>query len=85
MPPFASQLSFLDPQLTSNGKPYAPLRVNEVIRQCYAISKHCNTSYLDVLEISPRERETLLSLIEDELKKKHEALEKISKSKKKGR
>ena len=69
VPPFASRKSFLDPLLTSDGKPYAKEGLNSLIRDCYLISKNCYTSYKDVLDITPRERNALLSLIAEDIKK----------------
>ena len=78
MPPFDSRRSFLDPLLTSDGKPFAPVRIDRIITECYIISKRCHTSYVDVLEISPKERETLLNIIKMEMDKEKEDLEKAA-------
>lgn len=81
VPPFAPHRSFLDPLLTSDGKPYASERFNEIVKQCYLISKNCNTSYTDILSITPREREMLIDIVSAELKKQHDALKKLKKQK----
>ena len=60
-------MSFLDPQLTSDGKLYAPLRFEQIIEERYQISKHINTSYKDLGEITPTERKYLLEFIKRDL------------------
>ena len=72
MPPFASHRSFLDPVLSSSGKPFAIEGMNDLVRDCYLVSKHCHTSYADVLELTPRERYMLLTLIAEDIQKKNE-------------
>lgn len=72
---FAQTVSFLDPLLTSDGKPYGPHRFYEIVKERYLISKHCNTSYKDLDNVSPTERTYLLELIYDELQKEHRAYE----------
>ena len=67
----------MDPLLTSQGELYGPKRVNDIIRECYIISKNCHTSYTDVLDITPMERETLLNIIGDELANQKKAIDKI--------
>jgi hypothetical protein len=71
----------LDPQSTSNGEPYAPLRFKEIVRERYLISKHCNTSYKDLDNISPAERSMLLEFIYEELKKQQDAIEEAKRKK----
>ena len=69
--------------MTSDGKPYAPERVNEIIRQAYLISRQIHTSYNDVLDVSPMEREKLLDIVTEELNKQKDALEAAKRNKKK--
>lgn len=76
MPPFASHLNFLDPQKTEDGKPYAPLRYEELVKECYLISKNLNTSYIDVLKITPVERKYLIKFLIQEAKHNQEMIEK---------
>lgn len=79
-------MSFFDQQLTNDGKPYAPIRFKQIVREAYLISKNLNTSYSDVLNMTPLERNYLLQfLVEDaqafnkeleESKKRQEAIRK---------
>ena len=78
-PPFASLPSFLDPPLTSDGKVYAHERVNEIIRQCYLITRFCHTPYSDVMDMSPMERETILNIIREDKEKELKANQEIAK------
>lgn len=65
----------MDPIFTSDGKPYAPQRFKEIVRERYLITKYCNTSYKDIDDITPLEREYLLEFIYDELQKEQKAYE----------
>lgn len=78
---FASHLNFLDPQFNKDGEPYGPWRYKQIVRECYLITKNMNTSYIDILKISPREREYLLQFLTEEFEKNKEAMEKASKKK----
>ena len=68
-------MNFLDPQLTSDGKPYGLVRYKEIVRERYLISKNCNTSYTDLGEITPLERKYLIEFITDELQKQKDKIE----------
>ena len=76
-------MSFLDPVLTSDGKPYAPHRFRDIVKERYLISKYCNTSYKDLDKVSPTERAYLLEFIYEELQKEQEAYEEAIRNKKK--
>ena len=69
-PRFATQVNFLDPKWTrdddGNKIPYGPSRLKELIRQNYMISKNCNSSYNDVLQMTPTERDYLIGFIIEE-------------------
>lgn len=69
-------MSFLDPQLTKDGKPWGPKRYKEIVKERYMISKNLNTSYNDVGNITPLEREYLLSFIDEDLKRTKDILDK---------
>ena len=64
--PFESLESSEHQQLTKDGQPYAPIRYKEIVRECYVISRNINTSYTDLLDITPSEREYLLEFIKEE-------------------
>ena len=69
-PRFATQVNFLDPKWTrdedGNKIPYSHTRLKELIKQNYMISKNCNTSYNDVLQLTPLERDYLIGFIIEE-------------------
>lgn len=69
--------SFLDPQKTNDGKPYGPKRYKQIVKECYLIAKNCNTSYTDLLDISPTEKNLLLDLILEENRRSEEEMEKL--------
>ena len=75
-------MNFLDPQLTSDGQPYAPHKLKDIIKQRYYISKYTNTSYSDVGKLTIIERDNLLQLIHNDLKVQHDAIEQARKLKK---
>lgn len=67
--------------MTSDGKPYAPHRFKEIVKERYIISKRCNTSYTDLDKISPTERGYLLEFIYEELQKEQQAFEEAQRKK----
>ena len=76
MPPFSTQVNFLDQLYNEDGSPYGPARYKELVRINYAISKNCNTSYVDVLQLTPRERDYLWEFIVEEADKAKELIDK---------
>ena len=62
--------------MTSDGKPYGPERYKTIVKEKYYISKNINTSYKDIGDITPTEREYLLQFIEDDLKRTKETIDK---------
>lgn len=69
-------MSFLDPQLTKDGKPWGPERYKAIVKERYLISKNLNTSYKDIGDITPLEREYLLQFIDEDLKRTKDMLDK---------
>ena len=69
-------MNFLDPALDSEGNPYGPTRYRQIVKERFLISKHCNTSYNDVGEMTPTERIYLLQLISEDLERAKELSEK---------
>lgn len=63
--------------MTEDGKPYGPFRYKEIVKERYIISKRCNTSYTDVGDMTPREKNYLLEFIADEIQKEEEAKQKL--------
>lgn len=61
--------------MTSDGKPYGPIRYQQIVKECYIVSKNSNTSYNDVLQMTPTEREAILSYISEEFKKTQDMIE----------
>lgn len=78
-PTFVSIKSFLDPQLTKDGKPYGPFRYKQIIREAYLITKNTNTSYMDVMDMPPQEREYMLGFLDEEARKMQELRDKAVK------
>lgn len=72
---YPSQGSFLDPQLTKDGKPYGPWRYKEIVKERYLISKNINTSYNEIGKITPVERKYLIEFLAEEIKKSKELAE----------
>lgn len=57
--------------------PYGAFRFNQIIEECFYISKFINTSYLDLMEISVKEKNTMIEIINEENRKNQEEIEKI--------
>lgn len=80
MPPFASQGNFLDPRLTSDGKPYGPFRLKQITQERYEISKRIHTSYVDLGKITPIERQYLMQFIHEDMEHDSKVADKIKQS-----
>ena len=74
--PFASQVNFLDPSLTADGKPYGPEKFKKIVEERYVISKWLHTSYLDVGKITPTEKDILIKLINEDRERREKNLNK---------
>jgi len=57
--------------------PYGPWRYKRIVEECYFISHQINTSYTDLLKITPRERSYMLEFLNEELRKQKESLDKL--------
>lgn len=66
----------------SDGRPYGPERFKNIVKERYLISKFTNTSYNDVGDITPLEREYILGFIAEEKKKEEELIKEKSNNKK---
>lgn len=79
-------MSFSDLQQivkTDDGEvPYAVYHYQQLIDECFIISKTINTSYSDLLDISIREKDRLLDIIVEDNKKQKEEFEKIKRKSK---
>lgn len=74
-------MSFSDPQQlikTDDGEmPYGIYRFQQIVDECFIISKTINTSYTDLMDISIRERDRMIEIIIEDNKKQKEELDKI--------
>lgn len=61
--------------MTSDGRPYGPIRYKEIVKECYLISKNLNTSYTDVLHTTPTERNYMLEFMLNEAKQREEIIQ----------
>lgn len=75
---FATILSFLDPQKSDSGEDYGPFRYREIVKERYLISKHINTSYVELSRVTPLERRYLLEFINDSAKADKEYIESLA-------
>lgn len=58
--------------MTIDGRPYGPVRFEQIVEERYQISKHTHTSYKDLDNVTPLERKYLLSFIERDLTRENE-------------
>ena len=65
--PFASQMNFLDPQLTEDGKNYGPVRYKHIVKERYYIAKNSHISYEDTGKMTPLERDYIKQFDESTL------------------
>ena len=63
--------------MTSDGKPYGVARFKQIVEECYIISKRINTSYNDLMKITPLERTYLIQFIKRDLERENELREKL--------
>ena len=63
--PFASLLNSLHLPI-SDGKSKSSQLYRELIKECYIITKNTNTSYTDLMKITPTEKHYLLEFIKEE-------------------
>lgn len=63
--------------MTSDGKPYAPLKYKSIVSECYVISKSINTSYTDLMKITPTERSYMVEFINKEYDETQKELQKL--------
>ena len=61
--------------MASDGTPYGPIRLKEIVKERYIITKHTNTSYLDTGSITPYERGLLIDFIIEDLKQEKEIVD----------
>lgn len=72
--------------MTNEGKkvPYGPWKYRKIVEECYLISHLIHTSYLDLLQITPMEKDMMLKFLSDEkdsvdrLRAKRESMKKDS-------
>ena len=63
---------------TEDGEmPYGVYRYQQIIDESYIISKVIHTSYVDILDISIRERDRMIELINEEKRRNKEDLDKL--------
>lgn len=68
--------------MTSDGKLYAPHRYKEIVEERYQISKHINTSYNDLADVTPLERKYLIEFIKRDIERENEIRQNILNNKK---
>ena len=73
-PPFELHQSFITPQLTSDGKPYGPIKYKELLKEAYLIVKHTGATYDDVMSMSPTERKYVLSFLIEEAERNKKSI-----------
>ena len=60
--------------MTSDGKLYAPVRFQQIVEERYQISKHIHTSYTELANITPTERQYLLHFIKRDIEHDNEII-----------
>lgn len=63
--------------MTSDGRPYGPIRYQQIVEERYQISKYTHTSYKDLDDITPLERRYLLELIKTDLEREKEIRDRL--------
>lgn len=76
-------LTFLDPMLTKDGKPFGPKRYKEIVKECWWISDQLNTSYTDVLDLAFQDRIYLIECIKEKQDETKKAIDQIQQQREK--
>lgn len=71
----------MDPQKTRDGKPYGPVRYEELVRERYLISKRANISYSESGKLTPIERKYITKYVVDEINREKEIAEEFKNNK----
>lgn len=61
--------------MTKDGKPYAPIKYKQIVKEAYLISKNLNTPYSDVMNMTPTERNYILEFLVDDAQQFNKAME----------
>ena len=80
--PFVSLLNFIYQRFDLEGNWIGPKRFKEIIEECWFISKNINTSYTDILQISPMERKYLIDTIKESNRLEKEEFDRVVKESK---
>jgi len=70
--------------LTSDGKPYGPIRYKQIVNECYTLTKNAGVTYSDVMGMTPVEREYYLDFLQAEYQRQQEQIERARASAKAG-
>lgn len=73
---FASRKNFLDLQYSRADRDITTKLMETLIEERYYISKFTHTSYIDIDEITPLERKSLVKLVIEDIQAKTEASQK---------
>ena len=60
-----------------NEVPYNSYMYKRIVQECYIISHQINTSYTDLMNVTPLERKYMWELVHEESESNRERLEKI--------
>lgn len=67
--------------MTDEGKPYGPWRYKQIVRESFIITKNTHTSYADIMNMTPAEREFFIEFLAEDFKKQQEQIEQAKKNK----
>ena len=70
-------MNFLDPVMTTDGKPYGPVRYKEICKEMFIITKQCNIPVEDIKKMTPLERHYFLDFIQEDGERLQEKLQEI--------
>ena len=72
----------MDPQLTSDGKPYGPIRYRQLVHERYLLAKKAHISYEESGKLTPTERNIIFNIMNEERKREEEELRQIRNARK---
>ena len=69
-------MSFLDQQMTSDGRPYGPIRHKQLFEYCFYISKQSNNRVEEIKDWTPLELKYAMDYLDEVNKAQDEAFQK---------
>ena len=61
--------------MTSDGKPFAPLRLKQIVKENFFLTRHLHITYSDLMDMTPTERKYLIDFLVEDFQRQKEQRE----------